>query len=293
MVGSQNYFDFQHDGQVDIVFRPRQSGSSIKPIMYAAAFQKGFTPASVILDAPISFPNPGSKPYSPVNYDGKFHGNVPIRTALASSYNIPAVKVLSTIGVNAMIDQGEMMGIKTWGDRKRFGLSLTLGGGEITMADMAEAYGSIANYGMHVPLNPILKVENSQGKLLYERNEANGQSDYPTRALPAGVAYQLTSILSDLAARAPAFGTRSVLNIPGHQVAVKTGTTNNLRDNWTFGFTTDFVVSTWVGNNDNSPMSYIASGIRSLANLVKDFSGHFKPEADPIYFSPATRLSNC
>jgi 1A family penicillin-binding protein len=285
LVGSQNYFDFQHDGQVDVVFRPRQPGSSIKPIMYAAAFQKGFTPASVILDAPISFPNPSSKPYTPVNYDGKFHGNVPIRTALASSYNIPAVKVLSTIGVNAMIDQGEAMGIKTWGDRKRFGLSLTLGGGEITMADMAEAYGTIANYGMYVPLNPILKVENSQGKILYERNETNGQSDYPTRALPSGVAYQLISILSDPAARAPAFGTRSVLNIPGHQVAVKTGTTNSLRDNWTFGFTTDFVVATWVGNNDNSPMSYIASGITGASPIwSKIFQGILSQRQTPFIF---------
>ncbi len=262
LVGSQNYFDFQHDGQVDVVFRPRQPGSSIKPIMYAAAFQKGFTPASVILDAPISFPNPGSKPYSPVNYDGKFHGNVPIRTALASSYNVPAVKVLSTIGVNTMIDQGEAMGIKTWEDRKRFGLSLTLGGGEITMADMAEAYGTIANYGTHVPLNPILKIENSQGKVLFQSFPS-----VPSRAMPAGIAFQLINILSDPIARAPAFGTRSVLNIPGHQVAVKTGTTNSLRDNWAFGFTTDFVVSTWVGNNNNSPMSYIASGITGASPI--------------------------
>ncbi|MBI2310161.1 transglycosylase domain-containing protein [Candidatus Collierbacteria bacterium] len=284
LVGSQNYFDFQHDGQVNVVFRPRQPGSSIKPIMYAAAFQKGFTPASVILDAPISFSTPGSKPYSPVNYDGKFHGPIPIRTALASSYNVPAVKVLSTIGVNIMIDQGEAMGINTWGDRKRFGLSLTLGGGEITMADMAEAYGTIANYGVYVPLNPILKVENSQGKVLFQKtpNSQNvgtsdsqtvGNSDsqifpsIPNRAMPAGVAFQLIDILSDPIARAPAFGTRSVLNIPGHQVAVKTGTTNNLRDNWTFGFTTDFVVSAWVGNNDNSPMSYIASGITGASPI--------------------------
>lgn len=200
-----------------------------------------------------------------MNYDGKFHGPVSLRTALGSSYNIPAVKVLSTIGVDAMIDQGEKMGIKTWGDRKRFGLSLTLGGGEITMIDMAEMYGTLANYGVHVPLNPILKVENSQGKILYQKNQtADSQTN---RALPAGIAYQLTSILSDPAARAPAFGTHSVLNIPVHQVAVKTGTTNSLRDNWTFGYTTDLVVSTWVGNNDNSPMSYIASGITGASPI--------------------------
>ena len=280
LVGSQNYFDFQHDGQVNVVFRPRQPGSSIKPVMYAAAFQKGFTPASVILDAPISFPNPGSKPYSPVNYDGKFHGNVPIRTALASSYNVPAVKVLSTIGVNSMIDQGEAMGIKTWGDRKRFGLSLTLGGGEITMADMAEAYGTIANYGNHVPLNPILKVENSQGKVLFQSFPG-----IPDRAIPAGVAFQLIDILSDPIARAPAFGTRSVLNIPKHQIAVKTGTTNSLRDNWTFGFTTDFVVSAWVGNNDNSPMSYIASGITGASPIwSKIFQGILSQRQTPFTF---------
>ena len=265
LVGSQNYFDFQHDGQVDIVFRPRQPGSSIKPIMYAAAFQKGFTPASVILDAPISFSSPGSKPYSPVNYDGKFHGLVPIRTALASSYNVPAVKVLSTIGVNTMIDQGEIMGIKTWGDRRRFGLSLTLGGGEITMADMAEAYGTIANYGVYIPINPIIEVKDAKENIIYQKE--NSQNQVQKRAFPAGVAFQLIDILSDPIARAPAFGTRSVLNIPKHQVAVKTGTTNNLRDNWTFGFTTDFVVSAWVGNNDNSPMSYIASGITGASPI--------------------------
>ena len=283
LVGSQNYFDFQRDGQVNVVFRPRQPGSSIKPIMYAAAFQKGFTPASVILDAPISFPNPGSKPYSPVNYDGKFHGPVPIRTALASSYNVPAVKVLSTIGVNTMIDQGETMGIKTWGDRKRFGLSLTLGGGEITMADMAEAYGTIANYGTHVPLNPIIEVKDAKRNILYQKE--NSPPATQNRALPAGVAFQLIDILSDPIARAPAFGTRSVLNIPGHQVAVKTGTTNNLRDNWTFGFTTDFVISAWVGNNDNSPMSYIASGITGASPIwAKITQGILNRRQTPFVF---------
>lgn len=263
MVGSKDYFDFKHDGQVNVTARPRQPGSSIKPANYAAALQHGFTPASIILDEPISFPNPGSKPYTPVNYDGKFHGPVPLRTALGSSYNIPAVKVLSTIGVDTMIDQAEKMGIKTWGDRKRFGLSLTLGGGEVTMLDMAEMYGTLANYGIHIPLDPILKIEDSNGKVLYQKNEIPSSE----RALPAIVAYQLTDILSDPAARAPAFGTHSVLNIPIHQVAVKTGTTNSLRDNWTFGYTTDLVVATWVGNNDNSPMSYIASGITGASPI--------------------------
>ncbi len=229
--------------------------------MYSAALARGFTPASVILDAPITYNVPGSPPYSPVNYDGKFHGPVPLRIALASSYNVPAVKVLSTIGVNTMIDQGEKMGIKTWGDRARFGLSLTLGGGEITMADMAEAYGTLANYGMHVGLNPILRVEDSRGNILKEKRVIS------ERTVPAGIAYQLTNILSDPAARAPAFGTRSTLNIPGQNVAVKTGTSNSLRDNWTFGYTTDFLVAAWVGNNDNSPMSYIASGITGASPI--------------------------
>jgi len=261
MVGSKNYFDFSHDGQVNVTLRPRQPGSAIKPVMYAAALQRGFTPASVILDAPITYSVPGSSPYSPVNYDGKFHGPVPLRIALASSYNVPAVKVLSTIGVNTMIDQGEKMGIKTWGDRSRFGLSLTLGGGEVTMADMAEAYGTLANYGIHVPLSPILRVEDSRGNILKEKRVTS------ERAVSAGIAYQLTSILSDLTARAPAFGTRSSLNIPGQQVAVKTGTSNSLRDNWTFGYTTDYLVAAWVGNNDNSPMSYIASGITGASPI--------------------------
>lgn len=262
MVGSKDYFNFRHDGQVNVTIRPRQPGSSIKPVNYAAALQHGFTPASVILDAPISFTIPGSKPYSPVNYDRKFHGPVTVRTALASSYNVPAVKVLSTIGVDTMIDQGEKMGIKTWTDRKRFGLSLTLGGGEITMIDMAGMYGTLANYGVYVPLASILKVEDRSGKLLYQHDQVG-----TTQALPATVAYQLTDILSDPIARAPAFGTHSVLNIADHQVAVKTGTTNSLRDNWTFGYTTDVVVATWVGNNDNSPMSYIASGITGASPI--------------------------
>lgn len=264
MVGSVNYFDFEHDGQVNVTARPRQPGSSIKPVMYAAALQRGYTPASVILDEPITFNIPGSPPYTPINYDRMYHGAVPLRTALGSSYNIPAVKVLSTIGVDAMIDQAERMGIKTWANRSRFGLSLTLGGGEVTMEDMAEVYGTLANGGVHTGLNPILKIEDSSGNILYKKSSVLLAQSY---AVPASVVYQLTSILSDPIARSPAFGTHSVLNIPDHQVAVKTGTTNSLRDNWAFGYTTDIVVATWVGNNDNTPMSYIASGITGASPI--------------------------
>lgn len=268
MVGSKDYFDFEHDGQVNVTLRPRQPGSSIKPITYATAFSKGKSPSTVINDSPITYHIPGSPPYSPVNYDGKYHGKVTLRTALASSYNIPAVKLLAEIGVNSMIDQAEKMGIDTWKDRSRFGLSLTLGGGEVTMYDMQEAYGTFANRGYTTNLNPILEITRYDGEVLY-RNTCALEDIGCTRerTLDERVAAQISNVLSDNIARAPAFGTRSVLFIPNQEVAVKTGTTNNLRDNWTIGYTSDYVVGTWVGNNDNTTMSYVASGITGASPI--------------------------
>lgn len=268
MVGSKNYFDFANDGQVNVTLRPRQPGSSIKPVTYSVALEKGQTPFSTILDEPITFSIPGSAPYAPKNYDGRFHGTVTLKEALASSYNIPAVKTLASVGLSNMIDKGEQMGITTWGDRRRFGLSMTLGSGEVLMYDMMQVYGTFANYGETVSLNPILEIKNSHGEIIYHNSCALDHTDCPTtRTLDPKVAYQITDILSDNNARTPAFGPRSVLFIPGQQVAVKTGTTNSLKDNWAIGYTTDRVVATWVGNNDGTPMSYVASGITGASPI--------------------------
>jgi len=268
MVGSKNYFDFSNDGQVNVALRPRQPGSSIKPLTYAIALENGKHPSTIIEDSPVTYLAAGSPPYSPKNYDGKFHGKVTLREALASSYNVPAVKLLAEIGVGNMIDKAHLMGIDTWEDRRRFGLSLTLGGGEVTMLDMAEMYSTFANLGRTVELNPILEVKNYQGETLYRNTCAlDGVGCPSTDSLQPEVAYQITNILADNKARTPAFGEQSVLHIPGQQVAVKTGTTNNLRDNWTIGFTQDHLVTTWVGNNDNTSMSYVASGITGASPI--------------------------
>jgi len=268
MVGSKNYFDVKNDGQVNVTLRPRQPGSSIKPLTYSIALSQGMSPSSTIADEPITFTNPGSPPYTPKNYDGKYHGNVTIRTSLASSYNIPAVKTLARIGIPAEVEKAKELGISTWEDSSRFGLSLTLGAGEVLMTDMNQLYGTFANFGMTVKLNPILEINNNKGESLYRNECALDQKKCPsTRTLDPKVAYQISDILSDNQARSPAFGLRSVLYIPNQQVAVKTGTTNNLRDNWTFGYTTDRVVGVWVGNNDNTPMSYVVSGITGASPI--------------------------
>lgn len=268
MVGGADYFDFAHDGQVNVTIRPRQPGSSIKPLTYATAFENGKTAASIIEDAPVIYQIPGSKPYAPKNYDGKFHGKVTIREALASSYNIPAVKTLAELGVNTLIDKGEALGISTWQDRSRFGLSLTLGAGEVLMTDMAEVYSSFANLGYPVPTNPFLEISNYKGEILYRNNCAlDADNCYGDLELSPKAAYLITDILSDNKARSSAFGLFSVLNIPNQQVAVKTGTTNSMKDNWTIGYISDRLVATWVGNNDNTPMSYVASGITGASPI--------------------------
>ncbi len=268
MVGSKNYFDFANDGQVNVTLRPRQPGSSIKPLTYTLAFERGFSPASTIIDAPISFTILGSEPYAPKNYDGTYHGSITLRQALASSYNVPAVKLLSVLGVDNLINLAEQMGITTWVDRARFGLSLTLGGGEVTMLDMTTAYGVLANGGYRITPNPILEVKDLNGNLLYQNVCAKTPEvcHFP-QVVPPEIAYQVTHVLKDPIARTPAFGSFSVLGIPNQEVAVKTGTTNNLRDNWTIGYTSNRVVATWVGNNDNSSMSYVASGITGASPI--------------------------
>jgi penicillin-binding protein 1C len=293
MVGSKNYFDVKSDGQVNVALMPRQPGSSIKGLTYATALSHGFTPATILDDSPITFTMPGSKPYSPVNYDGKFHGNVPLRIAFASSYNIPAVKTLSAVGIKTMINQGRLMGITTWDDAhaQRFGLSLTLGGGEVLMADMTKLYGTFANAGETVDLHPILSVKDYKGKILYSYSCRDAVKPCDgTQTLDPRVAYQISNILSDNIARSPAFGTNSVLNIPNQEVAVKTGTTNSLRDNWTIGYTTNRLVAAWVGNNDNSPMSYVASGITGASPIWRTIMDGLLDPSTPHHFAIADGL---
>ena len=239
----------------------------------------------VTLLIPITFNTAGSPPYAPKNYDGKFHGNVTLREALASSYNIPAVKTLAAIGISKMIDKGEQIGISTWKDRKRFGLSLTLGSGEVLMMDMMKLYGTFATYGTTIPIDPFLEIKNSQGEVLYHNVCALEQTNCnQIQNVDPKVAYEITDVLSDNVARTPAFGPHSVLTIPNQQVAVKTGTTNNLKDNWAFGYTADRVVATWVGNNDGRPMSYVASGITGASPIWNKIMRTQLSDASPSAF---------
>lgn len=275
MVGSRNYFDTAQDGQVNVVLSERQPGSSIKPFTYALAFERGWSPSSMIEDSPVQFTSPGSPPYVPKNYDGSFHGNVTLREALGSSYNIPAVRLLANVGVSSLVRLGQQVGLTTWSDPSRFGLALTLGGGEVRMYDMAQAYGTFANDGQTVPLNPIMEIKNVHGEQIYKNpcvdsvEPCNGE-----QVLKPLTATQITNVLSDNGARSPAFGSRSALVIPNQEVAVKTGTTNSLRDNWTIGYTKDRVVLTWVGNNDNRPMSSVASGVTGASPIWNKLMTH-------------------
>jgi len=261
MVGSVDYFA-DKIGAYNVTTALRQPGSSIKPIMYSLALNKGYTAATIINDSPVTFNIPGGPSYRPVNYDGAYHGDVPLRYALANSYNIPAVKVLSTIGVGDFINHARRMGISTWNEPGRFGLSLTLGGGEVTMLDMAKAFGVFANQGYRVEPASYLKIFTASGNILGE-NQA-----YGIKVMDEGTAYIISDILSDNFARRMAFGSNSSLEIPGYKAAVKTGTTDDKKDNWTIGYTPEFLVAVWVGNNDNTPMNpYLASGVTGAAPI--------------------------
>lgn len=288
MVGSKNYFDISHDGNVNITTSQRQPGSSIKVVTYTSALENGFTAATILNDSPVSYQLPGQRPYSPVNYDGKFHGLVPLRYALGNSYNIPAVKTLEKIGVATMIEKGQQMGINTWDDKSRFGLSLALGGGEVTMIDMAEVYGTLANEGKRINLSPILEITDYTGKIIQQ-----GNPTIPVQATTPEIAWIMSNILSDNAARSQAFGPSSNLVIPGKTVSVKTGTTNEKRDNWTIGYTPSTVVTVWVGNNDNTPMNpLLASGVTGAAPIWQQVMKEIlkdRPSEEPV--KPSTIIS--
>ncbi len=277
MVGSADFYNEAIDGQVNMAIRPRQPGSSIKPLTYAAAFEKGWTPATLIWDVPSEFPPSGNPddprpPYKPVNYDERFHGPVIVRSALANSYNIPAVKTLAFVGIyddpatpeeEGLIAFAHRLGITTL-TRSDYGLSLTLGGGDVTLLELTGAYAVFANNGLRVPPVSITRIVDHDGEVVYDYEFPPG-----TQVMRPEHAFLITSILSDNAARTPAFGPNSALNLP-FPAAAKTGTTNDYRDNWTLGYTPDVVVGVWVGNADYTPMQD-TSGLTGAAPIWNQF----------------------
>ncbi|MEK7090620.1 MAG: PBP1A family penicillin-binding protein, partial [Patescibacteria group bacterium] len=272
MVGSRDYFDIEREGNFNVTTALRQPGSSIKPIVYAAALKRGFTDQTVVFDLPTEFNSscdpkvpevePDSeeekteaeKCYHPVNYDEKFRGPVTFREALAQSINVPSVKVLYLAGLPESLAMAKAIGITTFTDPSRYGLSLVLGGGEVKLLEMVGAYSVFANDGKRNPPTTILKVEDSRGDILFEYKAPN------EFVLDPQIARTISSMLSDNIARTPAFGANSLLYFPERDVAVKTGTTNDYRDAWVIGYTPNLAAGVWFGNNDNSPMSNVASG---------------------------------
>lgn len=269
MIGSKDYFDTEDEGNYNAAVAKRQPGSSLKPIMYAVAFEKGYTPATLVMDVKTEFPviDPKDPTYTPVNYDGKFRGPVQLRFALGNSLNVPAVKMLARVGIRPVMQKGFDMGIENWEptstNMQNVGLSLVLGGREATLLQITSAYSVFAREGIKKDPYSIVEVKDRNGKTLYKHEEEKGE-----KVLDAGVAYLISHILLDNNARQEAFGSRSYLVVPGRTVAVKTGTTDQKRDNWTIGYTPSYSVGVWVGNNDNTPLDpRIASGITGASPI--------------------------
>ena len=292
MVGSKDYFDTSNQGNFNVaISETRQPGSSLKPIMYATAFENGYTPATMVMDAKTDFYGGAGQPaYSPVNYDGKYRGPVQLRFALGNSLNIPAVKMLAKVGLKPVMQKGYDMGITSWdptpATMSKVGLSLVLGGQETSLMDEMTAYGAFANKGVKLDPVTILKVTDKTGKVLYENKPPEGK-----KVLSPEVAFLISHILLDDNARSEAFGPNSALVIPGKTVSVKTGTTDEKRDNWAIGYTPSYVVGVWVGNNDNSPMNQaIASGVTGaspiwhdiMASVLKGKPSEFPSKPDDV-----------
>jgi membrane peptidoglycan carboxypeptidase len=290
MVGSRNYFDPAIDGAFNAATTApgRQPGSAFKPFAYAEAFIKGYTPDTVLFDLRTQFStacNPNdmnSTPpcYSPVNYDDQFRGPMTLRNALAQSINVPAVKVLYLAGLADTLALAKSMGITTLGNPNQYGLTLVLGGGEVTLLDMSSAYGTFANNGVRMDPVSVLKIEDGAGNVIEDNSSPAG-----TQVLAPNIAQEINDILSDPVARAP-LGENNLVSFPGRDVAVKTGTTNNYKDAWTIGYTPNLVVGMWAGNNNNTPMVKKVSGF-IVGPMWHDFMQYALAQTPPAAFTRA------
>ncbi|MDD3190618.1 MAG: PBP1A family penicillin-binding protein [Candidatus Pacebacteria bacterium] len=265
MVGSKDYFNLEEDGNVNVAIASRQPGSSFKPFVYATALEKGYTPSTILYDVNTNFGADGSgKDFNPQNYNLQYSGPVTMRSALARSLNIPAVKTLYLAGINNSVNLATRLGISTLNNPSSYGLSLVLGTGEVKLLEMTGAYGVFANDGKKNELTGVIKIEDASGNILKEYSENSKQ------VIDTQVARNMSSILSDNAARAQTFGSSSKLYIPGYTVAAKTGTTNDYKDGWTMGYTPSIAVGVWAGNNDGEKM-WQGGGITVAAPIWNDF----------------------
>ncbi|KKS21332.1 MAG: Penicillin-binding protein, 1A family [candidate division WWE3 bacterium GW2011_GWC1_41_7] len=259
-VGSKDYF-IENWGAFDVLRAYRQPGSAIKVLTYSLAFKNGLAPWNFIEDSPVVYKNDWET-YKPVNYDGRYHGKVSLRSALANSYNIPAVKLAHKIGPDNIVSLGQEMGLNNWSVDGSYGISITLGGKEVRPLDLANVYATLARGGVYKETTPFISIKDNQG---YEIYKNTGKEK---RVLSEEIAYLITNILADYYARLPAFGVNNFLSVKGHDIAVKTGTTDLKRDNWTIGYTPSYVVAVWTGNNNNTPMNKnLASGLSGAAPI--------------------------
>jgi 1A family penicillin-binding protein len=292
MVGSRGYNSDKTSGQFNVVTQGlRQPGSAIKPVTYLMALRKGYSAASMIMDTPVSFPIAGQKDYSPQNYTGTFLGPMSLRDALGNSINTIAVKMLARVGVSNMLQQAYDMGISTLEptaeNMKKFGFAVTLGGADVKMIDLASAYSAFANGGNKTDPVGILKVEDKDGRVLEEFNPINGK-----KVMSPQEAFIISNILSDNKARSLTFGAVNSLVISNYQVAVKTGTTNDKKDNWTIGWTPNLLVSVWVGNNDSTPMGKVASGVSGAAPIWRQIMLYALPKREKQDFAIPDKIVN-
>ncbi|MFN2134947.1 MAG: transglycosylase domain-containing protein [Candidatus Promineifilaceae bacterium] len=280
LVGSLDFNDESISGQVNMALAPRQPGSSIKPLVYLSALERGWTASTLIWDVATTFIDNAGTAYEPKNYDDQFHGPLRLRLALGNSYNIPAVKALEFVGICNFINNVQKLGLTDLSDTgcaevgqpREHGLSLALGGGEISPLEMAGAFGALANEGRFMPPFSIQRIENSRGEVVYEYTPPDAAA---AQVVSPEHAFILSDILADDDARQPAFGRNTPLVVPGHAVSVKTGTSGtnrfDVRDAWTIGYTPDVVTAVWVGNTDNAPINEGQSGLQVAAPIWNSF----------------------